>query len=308
MVRPDELSLAWNPAAGAVVGAARAAHAVSRAELGELLDVSGESVRRWENGSSRPSPAAVARLVDLLRLDEADLERAVVKRAPATLGDRLRRARSAAGLTQAEVAERVGVAQETYAGWERNRSRPAAGQVRPLARALQVDRQDLAVAVDAARPVEQPRDRWVGVGAVIGRRRVALGWSREELGAAVGMSARAVAEWETGVRQPSPMLLAALARVLEVPLSQLTRHHRFSRGRPQPVVSNGFARFVDRRRVELGLSLEEVAVSAGLSRTTVSRWLHGRHAPTSGSLVKLAAALSVPAGRLLAFGVHVDAG
>ena len=52
---------------------------------------------------------------------------------------RLRIARDAADLTQAQVAKQIGVDWATYQRWESARTSPRPGKIEPLARALQVD-------------------------------------------------------------------------------------------------------------------------------------------------------------------------
>ena len=51
-------------------------------------------------------------------------------------GEIIRRRRTALGLNQAELAERVGVSRNTVAGWETNHSRPDLGTLPALCRAL----------------------------------------------------------------------------------------------------------------------------------------------------------------------------
>jgi transcriptional regulator with XRE-family HTH domain len=56
----------------------------------------------------------------------------------ATLGDRLAGAREAAGLTQSEVARRLGVRTQSIAAWEDDRSEPRANRLSMLAGVLGV--------------------------------------------------------------------------------------------------------------------------------------------------------------------------
>ena len=53
-------------------------------------------------------------------------------------GEIIRRRRTALGLNQAELAERVGVSRNTVAGWETNHSRPDLGTLPALCRALRI--------------------------------------------------------------------------------------------------------------------------------------------------------------------------
>jgi len=56
----------------------------------------------------------------------------------ATFGDRVSGAREAAGMTQAELARRLGVRQRTLAGWEEDMSEPRANKLQMLAGMLNV--------------------------------------------------------------------------------------------------------------------------------------------------------------------------
>ena len=56
----------------------------------------------------------------------------------ATFGDRVAGAREAAGMTQAELARRLGVRQRTLAGWEDDMSEPRANKLQMLAGMLNV--------------------------------------------------------------------------------------------------------------------------------------------------------------------------
>jgi len=55
-----------------------------------------------------------------------------------TLGDRIRKARTNAGLDQAELAEKVGVSRQAVGSWERGRTVPSLPQSRSLAETLAV--------------------------------------------------------------------------------------------------------------------------------------------------------------------------
>ena len=58
--------------------------------------------------------------------------------AVATFGDRLVAAREAAGMTQAELARRIGVRRRTLAGWEDDQAEPRANRLQMLAGLLNV--------------------------------------------------------------------------------------------------------------------------------------------------------------------------
>lgn len=56
----------------------------------------------------------------------------------ATFGDRVSGARDAAGMTQAQLARRIGVKRSTLAAWEEDRSEPRANKLSMLAGMLNV--------------------------------------------------------------------------------------------------------------------------------------------------------------------------
>lgn len=56
-----------------------------------------------------------------------------------TLGDRLRKARSCAGLDQRQLAERVGVNRNTLALWELDRHRPSTAAIALVAAVTDTD-------------------------------------------------------------------------------------------------------------------------------------------------------------------------
>jgi transcriptional regulator with XRE-family HTH domain len=89
--------------------------------LAEMLSVDPATVRGWERRGHRPWPGLHARLAGLLGLPTA-------ADAGATSGGRLRAARLHAGLTQRELAKRVGVGQQAVSGWESGEETPTGRQ------------------------------------------------------------------------------------------------------------------------------------------------------------------------------------
>jgi len=68
-------------------------------------------------------------------------------------------ARRAAGLSQMEVAKRVGVAQSTYSKWEAGESDMQAIHVRPLAKVLQLTLDDIVPEPSVSHEYEEPSER-----------------------------------------------------------------------------------------------------------------------------------------------------
>src|SRR4051794_35740550 len=107
------------PRLGEHLEAARLRASLTRAEVADRLGVSEESVRRWELGGSRPSADHLANVIALLAIDAVDLPdpRPADDDLP-MLARRLRDERAQRNISQAEAAQKLGVAQPTYAGWE----------------------------------------------------------------------------------------------------------------------------------------------------------------------------------------------
>lgn len=74
-------------------------------------------------------------------------------------GNMLIAARRAAGLSQMEVAKRVGVAQSTYSKWEAGESDMQAIHVRPLAKVLQLTLDDIVPVPSVIHEYEEPSER-----------------------------------------------------------------------------------------------------------------------------------------------------
>ncbi|MFC7462325.1 helix-turn-helix transcriptional regulator [Hydrogenophaga defluvii] len=72
---------------------------------------------------------------------------------------RLVAARRAAGLTQADVAKRVGVAQSTYSKWEAGESDMQAIHIRPLAKALGLNLEDVVPMPTLHHEYDDPSER-----------------------------------------------------------------------------------------------------------------------------------------------------
>ncbi len=84
-----------------------------------------------ENISSFPDPQNPGAYTDAMVNTEKSL-----KREPSEFGKRIAEARLRAGLTQVELARRLGVTQQVIAAWERRNVALRAEQIRTLAEAL----------------------------------------------------------------------------------------------------------------------------------------------------------------------------
>jgi transcriptional regulator with XRE-family HTH domain len=99
--------------------------------LADVLGVDPSTVRAWEQRGHRPSPRLHARLAGVLGLPAA------TAKAEATLSERLRAERLRAGLTQLELADRVGAGQQVVSNWESGKRPPTGKQSAPLSEVLE---------------------------------------------------------------------------------------------------------------------------------------------------------------------------
>lgn len=130
---------------------------------------------------------------------------------------RLDRAMKHAGLTQAQMAEIVGVSQPTICTWLKGTREPAAGQ-------------HLEAVLDAIIELESPRrslqEDWedapdeVGeIGQWIIAQRTQLNWSRKRLAEKTGLSALGIALIESGkTRNPQAATLKKLQKAFKTPV------------------------------------------------------------------------------------------
>jgi transcriptional regulator with XRE-family HTH domain len=261
---------------------------LSRAQLARRLGVSEESVRRWENGGSRPSPERLAQLIAVLAIDGTTfsvLPRVATDLPP--ISRRLRDERAQRGITQAQASFLLGVAQPTYAGWEIGRASPRIQHLGEIACFLGVSLEDAYTLTRTRFTV--PTDNWPEFGRILGRRREALCLTREGLAAVLGVSPATVAAWELGYRTPRTHQLSSLADALGLPVDELAP---FLPQRDAQLAALG--RLIRSRQQLLGLRLRDLAERTGVDEATLSRWVHGHHAPAADSLRRLAAALELP--------------
>lgn len=116
-----------------------------------------------------------------------------------SVAERLREARLAAGLTQAQLAQRIGVADGTrVAAWEHGRSTPHPATWAAICSLL-------GIAPEEA-------------GAMTLRSlRLRRGLTQDEVAAELGVAASTVARWESGTHRPWPKHSDRLAELYGVP-------------------------------------------------------------------------------------------
>lgn len=231
---PSERAIA--EAMGARMRAARIVRGLSRKQLARLVGRSDTMVMYWEQGATSPVTTTLCTVAAALgvteagllgRVSEAEWSEMLDRMTPEqplltarlaerkALGANILATRQAKRLTQAGLAQRIGVTAPVISQWEHGSRQPSAKTIRKLARALDVTVAALTGAMPepAAAPsaATAPPPERVPVGADLPdnlsarlrwlRQRRAL--SRTALGKAVGVSGATLSRWEEGSTKPS---------------------------------------------------------------------------------------------------------
>ena len=168
-------------------------------------------------------------------------------------GEHLKNRRKESGISQSELAERLGVHIQTVSKWERGIMLPDVGQFGDIAKAL-----DLPLETLLMQPLgEKSYAGEFSVSAlsekIIDLRRK-KGLSQSDVAEAVDCSPDAVSRWERGVTCPCIDNIIALADVFGVPLSALyfSDLHKKSADKKVPDKSGGSRTLSKRLKIALG--------------------------------------------------------
>lgn len=127
-----------------------------------------------------------------------------------SFGEKLKHARIQSGLTQAEIADRMGVSQGAVSNWETDRSRPDKAQVEGIEAILgRLER-------TGARRPESSRETSADFATWLNETRVVKGLSVSDLAEAAGVSVPTVYNIESGrIENPRKQTVRRLERALE---------------------------------------------------------------------------------------------
>lgn len=181
---------------------------LTQQELAELLEVSPVTVTSWETGKSRPRRSNLAQIVTLRSMDQKAVDEALSREhLPASLSPtEIKRIRSKLDLTQAELAELLGVSSAAVTSWETGKTQPSRANRKALLELAETEK----VVVDA----KLGRQQLVGVEPdsaaatdVLSPDRIRAirkqaGMSQRELAAELDVSINTISNWETGRTSP----------------------------------------------------------------------------------------------------------
>lgn len=96
---------------------ARTERGMTQKELADKCGMFDSAIRRYELGTQKPKRETIERIATAL---EIDVFRIYVGDTELTMGDRIRKYRKDCGLTQSEVAKKIGVTKQTICKYEHN--------------------------------------------------------------------------------------------------------------------------------------------------------------------------------------------
>jgi transcriptional regulator with XRE-family HTH domain len=172
---------------------ARVRAGLSQGDLASLVGVSQTAISTWESGTARPREGARRRLLAALALRDdtstVSTEELHDVSRPRVVPEQLRDARIRAGLSQGDLALRIGVSQATVSTWENGTSQPRTNSADALATVL-----DLGVETEdaAESPGSSPYGEWLA------RTRNQQGITRRELADRANVSEPQIWNIETG--------------------------------------------------------------------------------------------------------------
>jgi len=197
---------------------------VSVATIGGHLRVPAATVYNWEAGRVGVPREHLPRLAVLLEVEVALLPAALrgAGERPPPAPSPLRRLRRRTGLSQQQVADRLGVSRQTVSAWERGLAPPLVA-LRRLSGVYGVPVARVARAAGVTPPALLDRRRWQAgdLAPVLRSLRAWSGLTQRELARRSGCSPTAVMAWEAGRSVPRAPAREALERLYGLPCGSL---------------------------------------------------------------------------------------
>jgi len=213
----------------------------------------------------------------------------------ARLGAHLEASRTQAGLRRVDLAQRLGVSEESIRLWERGAVQPSEEHLVRLIPMLSIEAsfwqsQEVAAAAADEEPELARRLR---------EERAQRSLTQAVFAAELGVPQATYAGWETGRTTPSPEHFATLASLLGL-----------SEARIEAICSAplqvdyaewpAFGQLVGARRQALRLTRTDLAEALGVSPRAVMSWELGYRRPQPAQIAALASALAVSSTELVA--------
>ena len=248
---------------------------LNRNQLARLINISQHSLSDWETGKVEPRYSSTNILTEWLK--RTDFYGPDKDFARSALSERVAVQRRELGLSQKQLAQFLGVRGRTLNKWESGTAFPGKN---PLKRLMQI------LSDDSFERVAE-HAKFVELGQDIKKGRKRLGLTQAALAARLGVAIKTVVTWELGGK-PSAAKLENVSSWLaeEISASVATNPERHRIGKD-----------IRRRRLALGISLNEVGRQLSVDPTTVRDWEAGRFTPRRENAIRIAEWLAKPAPR-----------
>ena len=173
---------------------------LSRAELADAVGVSVATIAHWECGRRSLPAQRWNSLSEILEVSPAQFESIVRSRRFLPPTSHLAMIRRHAGLTQQEVATRLGVSSGLVSQWEHRLQTPSWPNTRRLAMLFSCSVAVVAKAVGREAPVllHKPSWRREGLGPILQAVRLWRGESRQVVADRIGVHSQTLRRWEAG--------------------------------------------------------------------------------------------------------------
>lgn len=186
------------------------------------------------------------------------------------------------GQTQAEVASSLRITRAAYTNIENGKRDPDTATLKAMAQLFDCTTDEL-LGIN-----QSPALKSDSFGERVRAERIKKGISQAELSTASGVAQQTISAIESGRNSPSERTIVMLAAALSCPVGYLL-------GETRSTVGDA----IKRARRAKGLSQVALALSAGISQSTLSAIETGAQNPSVATLEAIAAALSCPVGELL---------
>jgi transcriptional regulator with XRE-family HTH domain len=271
---------------------------LSKTELAGRLHVSRPTVSMWESGARAVSRIYWPALGAALALQPAQVEELFRAHPISRLDGRrlpsLGLARRRVGMTQRELAGRVGVAPTTVSMWETNGVPVPAALLAPLGQLLATD-------VVSLQRTPEPQPARADARPLRGfRRHVRM--SQREAAAHLRISVGTLARYEAGERATPLRVARRMAAAYQRSLSEVLRCSgtQIPPLPPAPWSTSELPEVLRALRSGGGWTKVELGRAVGRSGQAVRAWETGRTRPTREILVALEVVFGLAAGRLVA--------
>jgi transcriptional regulator with XRE-family HTH domain len=202
----------------------------------------------------------------------------------------LKRMLAERGLQVADVASACGVRPEDMHGWVYERRSLPRYLIPRLSAHLSLDREEF---LRQARTSNLTRE-----GTYLTELRRARGMSQTELARRIGRNCLTVSGWERGLSVPMEVSVRRVAKALRVDVDVLTRNMNWSpvETHDRPHSAMAVHERLRMRRLQEGLTAEQLARCVGVTGQTVRRWENGDFHPRRVTMARLESVLGIQAG------------